>query len=122
STWSVSGDAVIREPFFSVSLFLSAYHHDQNSTRKVRDKRRVIRSMMRRWPQQILAMPVMPGLRRPSPLSISVVTRIVLADFAALPRGLPPKPAFDAEVEAEPVVPCMVVAMRVTFPGKRRSG
>src|SRR5690349_10847268 len=103
------------------SLFF-AYHHDQNSTRKVRDNRRVMRSMMRRWPQAILAMPVMPGLRIPSLLSISVVTRIVSADLAALPRLLPPEPAFDADVEAKPVVPCTVVAMWVTFPGKTRSG
>ena len=66
---------------------------------------------MRRWPQQILAMPVMPGLRSPSPLSISVVTRIVLADFAGFLRPLPPNSAFNAEVEAEPVAPWTVVAM-----------
>ena len=54
-------------------------------------------------------MPVMPGLRSPAPLSISVVTRIVLADFAAFPRPLPPKLVFDAEVEAEPVAPWTVV-------------
>jgi len=57
----------------------SLYHQDQNSTLMYRTNLRAMRSSIRRLPQKTLAFPVISGFRRRETLSISVVTRIVLA-------------------------------------------
>src|SRR5947208_3138593 len=95
----------------SASVHLQRCHHqDQNSTRKVRERRRFTRSIMRRSPQSILAMPVIPGFRNRALLSISVVMRIAFGGCAALEMAAP-EIAF--AIEAAPLT---VIATDVTFP------
>ena len=88
---------------------LHTYHHDQTSTLSARAVRHVISSTILLGPQEILACPVISGLRSRELLSISVVTIIVLF---ALTELLAEGAVFSPALE----LPCADVAMEVTFP------
>src|SRR5438094_1671915 len=106
STSSVVGDAIILQPFFSChpvpDSSLLCYHHDQNSTLTVRASRRVTRSIIRLWPQKILACPVISGLRSRAWLSIWVVTRSVLGFTLARLKVVAPDAVCPGELKMEP--------------------
>src|SRR5947208_3615447 len=90
----------------------------------VRDRRRVRRSQRRWSPQEILTMPVMPGLSDRLSLAMRVVTRTVRleADALAAANEAEAPPALAPELMAAPVPAWTLVPTEVTVPKNVSSG